>query len=134
MWRTTLLAFSLVLALGCAEAEPGNPGPLASGVRGRVVAGPTCPVQTLTSPCPPKPVQTTVAVEPLSGDGIVTVDTGADGTFRVSLEPGGYLLTARPPVDPAARWIGRSATVTVEPGAYTRVTLFLDTGLREPQT
>jgi hypothetical protein len=96
-----------------------------------VIAFPTCPVFVETSPCPRKGVQTTVSIEPADGREIIQVRTRSDGTFRVALEPGDYLLGAQPPPsDP--HLVPRPATAKVEPDAYVRVTVILDTRLREP--
>jgi hypothetical protein len=117
-----------VVLVACAEAAPGAGG---SGVRGRVVLAPTCPVETVTSPCPPEPVQATVRVES-NGETVETVETEADGTFVVDLEPGDYVLIAEP-AGTGAR-AGRPTAVTVEPGVYVQVDVVLDTGIRTPET
>jgi hypothetical protein len=126
MIRAAVLA--LTLALGsCAGSGGGESA--ASGIRGRVVILPTCPVETVASPCPPKPVATTVVVEP-EDDDLRRVETEADGTFRVDLPPGRYLVRAQPP--PGSMLVPVPQPVTVEAGRYRRVTVVLDSGLREP--
>lgn len=125
--RSVVLALVFLVACG----GRGQPSGGSSGVAGRVVAGPTCPVETLESPCPPRPVQTEVAVESADGEQLRSVSTAQDGSFRLALAPGSYLLTARPPAgDPTL--VPRPMTVTVERGTFIRVTLFLDTRLRGP--
>jgi hypothetical protein len=129
MRRLLLLTF-LVLA---ACAEPGGPGTegSGSGIAGRVIAFPSCPVLTETTPCPRKTVQTLVAIESAAGEQVVRVRTEPGGTFRVDLDPGDYLLSAQPPPS-APHLVPRPATAKVEPDTYVRVTVILDTRLREP--
>jgi hypothetical protein len=127
--RALLLLIPVVLTAACAEgARPGAP---ASGIAGRVVVFPTCPGGMQGTPCPQKGVRTTVVAEPVDGEQTFDVQTRADGTFRMALRPGDYLLTARPPAtDP--HLVPRPTAATVEPDTFVRVTVVLDTRLREP--
>jgi hypothetical protein len=125
------VALALVALVACGGR--GEPSSSSSGVAGRVVAGPTCPVETESSPCEPRPVETEVAIESADGEELRSVRTDADGSFRIALAPGRYLLTPRPPAG-EPDLLPRSLTVTVEAGRLARVTLILDTGLREPVT
>lgn len=129
MRRLFLLVALALVAVACAER--GEPRASRSGIAGRVIAFPSCPVLVETSPCPTKGVHTTVSIESEDGEELTHVRTEADGTFRVDLEPGHYLLGAQPPLsDP--HLVPRPASADVEPGAYVRVTVILDTRLREP--
>jgi hypothetical protein len=111
--------------------EEGDALPDATGVRGTVTAGPTCPVETQ----PPDPA---CAARPVAGAVLVFSDAGgtevaratsaADGTFTVELAPGAYRLTPQS-VDglmgtPAAM------DVVVEAGPPTEVQVSYDTGIR----
>jgi hypothetical protein len=125
MARLAVLALIVVLA-SCARSG-GSEGP-ASGIRGRVVMNPTCPVETAASPCPTKPVATTVVIESEDGD-FRRIETETDGTFRIELPPGRYLVTAQPP--PGTMLVPVVQRVTIEAGVH-RVTLVLDSRLREP--
>jgi Carboxypeptidase regulatory-like domain len=92
------------------------------------MAGPTCPVERIDSPCPDRPVRATITVKDASGAKVATVSSGADGRFEVGLPAGTYVL------------IGQAATglhrvtgpvhVTVRPGRFTSVTIEFDTGIR----
>jgi hypothetical protein len=127
--RVLALVGTLVVLGGCAEAT--EPGGLGSGIRGRVVAAPSCPVETAGSPCPHKGVQTQVNIESTDGERLFSVPTEPDGSFRAQVPPGDYLLSARPPPgDPTL--VPRPSSVRVEPEVYAQVTLILDTRLREP--
>jgi len=79
--------------------EDGDNLPEATGARGKVTAGPTCPV--VTNPpnpaCAERPVGGAVLVfADASGREVARVSSGADGTFSVALAPGTYRLTAEP--------------------------------------
>jgi hypothetical protein len=102
-----------------------------SGVRGRVTAGPTCPVE----PYPPDPAcadrgfQTTIRIKALPERELVkTVRTGEKGRFRTRLEPGRYRLVPRSGKNgfPACE----RQDVVVKADQFTRVHLSCDTGIR----
>jgi hypothetical protein len=128
MARAPILA--LALALGaCAPAEGPVGDDPGSGLRGRVVVAPTCPVETEGSPCAPRAVATTVTIESAEGD-VRRVETEADGGFSVVLPPGRYQVSAQPP--PGTMFVPRTISVLLEAGRYRRVTVVLDSRLREP--
>jgi hypothetical protein len=127
MHRAAVLALTLALCSCGRQGGPGDDVP-GSGIRGRVVLTPTCPVETEASPCPTKSVATTVSVESEEGD-LRRVETEPDGTFAVGLPPGRYVLSALPP--PGSMLVPVPQAVTVEAGLR-RVTLVLETRLREP--
>src|SRR5207249_1393233 len=55
--RIVSIALALmVAACGTPAAQPGT------GIQGMVQAGPTCPVERIDSPCPPRPLAATVVV------------------------------------------------------------------------
>jgi hypothetical protein len=95
---------------------------------GSVVAGPTCPVESIESPCPPKPIPG-VGVEVLSGDRVVVhVTTDAHGRFSVAASPGTYEVRAVR--GQQAFMSAKPVTVTVRPGVNATVTIRADTGIR----
>jgi hypothetical protein len=100
--------------------------PSSSGIEGRAMAGPTCPVERAGSPCPEQPVAHAVVSVRRDGREVSRFTTASDGTFTLALQPGEYELDpvgSRPPT-------GRPVTVVVRPGSYTRVDLQYDTGIR----
>jgi hypothetical protein len=120
--RTATLVLSLV-AVACGSRVPG-PG---TGVRGVVMVGPQCPVQNVASACPDEPFHGEVRA--MGSDGSSgSATTEANGSFRMDLAPGTYELVAVTdgPGPPTAIPL----TVTVRSGAYTRVSLQVDTGIR----
>lgn len=80
-------------------SEEGDPVAGETGIRGVVVAGPTCAV--VTDPpdpdCADRPVAGAVLVI-LDADGgeVARVTSAADGTFAVALAPGAYRLVPQP--------------------------------------
>ncbi len=79
--------------------EDGDALPDATGVRGTVTAGPTCPVvrDPPDPACADRPVAGAVLVfSTPAGAEAARVGSAGDGTFVVELPPGTYRLTARP--------------------------------------
>ena len=106
----------------------GTSGP--PGIAGRVVIGPTCPVQRAGDhACDDRPYQTTVVI--LTSDGsreVGRVDTDPLGAFSIPLSPGDYLVTALFRGSLAPR--GYPILTTVGPAATTTLTIALDSGIR----
>lgn len=98
-----------------------------TGIRGVVTIGPTCPVESASSPCPPRPFDGIVRATG-AGDVVVEVHTDAQGRFVFDVEPGTYTVTAVTPTPPFPA--ASPLTVVVTPGAYTNVTLRMDSGIR----
>lgn len=101
------------------------------GVVGRVVAGPTCPVQRL----PPDPA---CADRPVAGAVLVVTDAGgtevgratsdANGEFAIPLPPGSYVLTPQP----VAGLMGTARPIqfTATAGSPADLDVTYDTGIR----
>lgn len=130
MRRISLVSIVALLLLGaCAKGGGTGAGSTGdSGVRGQVVLGPSCPVELVDSPCPPRPLSTDIRVT-RSGEEVTTVRSGSDGTFTVALPPGDYLL--QPTGFEQGNYpFAKPLSVTVKPGEFTTVTLTVDTGIR----
>jgi len=106
--------------------------PYNSGIQGTVMAGPTCPVmQDPPDPkCADKPVKTNISVYRASdiSRSIAMLESGADGTFKVSLPPGEYVVMAGPYGAPFPRCSDTNATVGAS--GYTPIIVSCDTGIR----
>jgi len=119
----TLLLVPVLLLAGCH-----HPAPPGTGIRGVVKLGPTCPVESLVSPCPDHPFQGDV--QATSTDGATTrVSTDEQGRFSLDLLAGSYVVVA---VSPSGSGPPTPVpqTVQVVTGAYTQVTLEVDSGIR----
>lgn len=103
-----------------------------SGVTGWVRLGPQCPVETQEEPCPEKPATgvTVTVAEQLPGESyaagavVAKAVTDADGSYRVAVAPGSYVVTAQ------AGMSCELMDVVVVAGAFARVDVPCDTGIR----
>jgi hypothetical protein len=121
----------LIVVLGACGAASGRVPD--SGIAGRVVAAPTCPLERVPPlpGCAPRPLAVTLRFRRLGGAiRATTIHTGADGRFRVPLTPGRYLVVALPRAgSPFPRPPG-DITETVHPHRFAFVTITYDTGIR----
>jgi hypothetical protein len=100
-----------------------------SGVRGRALIAPTCPVERYPPDprCKPKPLATKIAVLKASDrKRVATTSSGKDGRFSVRVSPGRYYLRGAKNGRPFARPV----LVTVHAHRFARVTLTFDSGIR----
>lgn len=107
-----------------------TPASLSSGITGKITIGPTCAVQPVPSnpSCDPQPYQATVIVKTADGQNEITRFTSkADGTFKVTLNPGNYLLV---PVNAGPLPRGSQQSATVEKNKFTQINLIYDSGIR----
>ncbi|MFA6177425.1 MAG: hypothetical protein WC694_00835 [Candidatus Paceibacterota bacterium] len=120
----------------CPEiTTPSNNGsqsilPYKSGVKGKVVLGPTCPVERNPPDpnCTDKPYKTTVVVF-RSNDLVhpfVITTSDANGSFSASLPPGKYTLGAGESNLPRCDHL----EITVNINIFTSATISCDTGIR----
>lgn len=129
--RPTSLLIGLVLLLGaCSAASGAAPG---SGIAGRVVAAPTCPVETVPPQpqCAPKPLVARLRIHRAGSRFPSTVlRTGVNGRFQIRLAPATYVveplrqngsLYPRPPAP---------VQVRVDAAHFTHITITYDTGIR----
>jgi hypothetical protein len=118
-------AVAILLLASCARAG----GATDSGIEGRVLLGPQCPVVSQASPCPDKPVSAEVVAMRLEDREVFSVRSGPDGRFRLALPPGTYEVQA---LVTAGAMFAKPVNVTVSSGGFVRVDVLLDTGIREP--
>jgi hypothetical protein len=98
------------------------------GIRGTVLAGPQCPVETAGSPCPPEPASRVRVEIRRAGDLVAEAVTDPRGEFSADVDPGTYQLQAAP--DQQGFVASKPVTVVVRDGAYTNVDVTVDTGIR----
>jgi hypothetical protein len=137
MSRGFLFLFGVLLAgsgvVGCSEIgiNLDTPSP-ASGIRGTVLLGPTCPVESSPGANDPVPCVTsyaaTLVVLDDEGVKVATINTGDDGKFQVDLAPGDYVVTPENGTDTYP--IAQPQSVTVATGLYTDIEVNYDTGIR----
>jgi hypothetical protein len=133
MWSfaATALASVLLVLGGCSSAEDAG-GRATSGVTGQVTLGPTCPVESAGTPCEDQPPANVVAIvsEALPGEVHAagrTVSRGvtdSEGSFRIAVPPGDYIVTAR------AGMSCEPVDARVLDDSFVTVTVACDTGIR----
>jgi hypothetical protein len=124
----TLSILALVI-VACGSQAP-SPGAQEQGVRGVVLLGPSCPVETDASPCPDEPLPgVTVRVlkdgEPLDE----TATSDGSGRFELRLPPGAYTLEAIVP-EGGPGMFAKPVDVTVPASGFVDVVVPVDTGIR----
>ncbi|HYF13264.1 MAG TPA: hypothetical protein VD928_03135, partial [Candidatus Paceibacterota bacterium] len=104
--------------------------PFNSGVRGVLMAGPTCPVERDPPDpnCADRPLETIVAIYRASDTARAHVVTrsNAQGEFEASLAPGEYVIVAGQSPFPQCN----ETNVTVTPNSFLRIEISCDTGIR----
>ncbi len=101
-------------------------GPADSGIRGQVLAGPTCPVERADEPCPDRPVKDAhVEIKKPGYHGNFT--TNGQGRFVAHTPPGTYTITVA-----ADGMMGgcEEETAHVVVHEWENVTVSCDTGIR----
>jgi hypothetical protein len=128
---TRALTAIAVIAATCAAPYALAADDVDSGVKGRVTAGPTCPVE----PYPPDPAcadrgfETTIRIKSLPDRELVKkVHTGEKGRFRTRLAPGRYRLVPRSGKNGFPTCERQDVVVKAE--RFTSVHLSCDTGIR----
>lgn len=127
MNKKILFAPIVLLTLACGLFA--TPVPTNSGITGKVLVGPMCPVMVEGQECPDQPYRATLTVYNPGGREIVQFQTDEQGNFNVPLAPGDYILHPETPED-ALLPFAEEQRFTVLPGEYTRLTVQYDSGIR----
>jgi len=123
--KLTALITLTGLIVACGSQRPAT-GPPASLVTGKVAAGPISPLAR-----PGMPATRAVpgaTVQALRGTHVIaTTHTGETGRYKLSLQPGTYLIRAR-----SGKYLSKETTkeVILTRGNRLTVNLVLDTGIR----
>jgi hypothetical protein len=127
MRRMRAISILLLFLVACAGRGPSSSGD--SGIRGTVLLGPTCPVETLESPCPDRPLAD-VEIRVLRGSDVVaTVRSDGEGRFAVALDPGRYEVQAV--VEEGGPGMSaKPVDVVVTNGVFNDVNVPVDSGIR----
>jgi hypothetical protein len=119
----------LAVACGACSASPA-PSPVESGIAGVTVVDAGCPVLRDGERCPEHPIRANLVVtRPDSTEIVARSHSGADGTFRIRLPPGTYLLR---PTNATGAPLPTAQPVTVEvrERGFTAVRVRFDSGVR----
>jgi len=127
MNKKILLALILLLTQACGLVA--TPAPTDSGITGKVLIGPMCPVVREGEECPDQPYQATITVNSLEGRKIVQFQTDEQGNFKVPLAPGEYILHPETPEGKPYPFAGEQQ-FTVMPGEFNRINVVFDSGIR----
>ena len=139
-----LIFFTAVILVGagCAQngkifSSPGagthaalvQPRVIATGVRGLVLVGPSCPVEKMPpdGKCAPHPLETALVVS-ADGKEVAQGTSGTDGRFSFTLAPGEYHIALAKNAAIFPRIAPRDFVVTH--AGFTEVTLEADSGIR----
>jgi hypothetical protein len=96
-----------------------------SGIQGKAIYGPTCPVQRVGGPSCQRPYGGQIYVTAKDGIAVI-VRSKSDGSFRVALAPGTYTVSSGNQGLP----IVKPFDVTVDPHTFTTITVMFDSGIR----
>jgi hypothetical protein len=116
------IAVALICAL-CLLGGSAQGSTVKSGLYGKVTRGPITPICVAEQPCS-GPAAGVVMVFSRSGREAARTRTAADGTYRVALTPGSYVVRVLQgrPIDPATTWVPR--------GHFRHIDFSIDTGIR----
>jgi len=119
----------VALAMAACGTAAAPPIPSGTGIQGVVQSGPTCPVERINSPCPPRPLAATVVVRDAAGHEVARTTSGADGHFKLDVAPGTYTVVG---LSINSSMLPRPipTTVTVTAGSYVSVNVEYDSGIR----
>jgi len=123
------LLLVLLLLTSCAAGSPAGGDESGSGVRGRVLLGPTCPVEMEGSPCPDEPIAGVEVRATRDGEPVAEATSDAQGRFELLLDPGTYTLEAVVGPDTPGMF-AKPVDVTVTSGAFVDVVVPVDSGIR----
>jgi len=127
MNKRILLALIVLLTLACGVLV--TPMPTDSGITGKVLIGPVCPVMIEGQDCPDQPYQGIITVRNLDGKRIVQFQADEQGNFNIPLAPGEYILHPETPENAPLPFADEQRFRVVS-GEYTRLIVQYDSGIR----
>jgi hypothetical protein len=117
--RRLLVLAAVPLLSACGGSEQASRG--GSGLQGKVARGPISPTCAIGKPCS-APARGLSLSFSRDGRVVASVKTGDDGSYRVELPAGRYVVMGAQPVRPQH--------VTVSTGRFHRVDFSIDTKIR----
>jgi hypothetical protein len=129
MMKRIFAAVTVTLVMAACGPAASPPIPSGTGIQGVVESGPTCPVERINSPCPPRPLAATIVVRDAAGHEVARTHSGADGLFRVDVAPGTYTIVG---LNIGSSMLPRPipTMATVTSGSYVTVNVEYDSGIR----
>ena len=127
MQKKILLIPFVLLILSCGIFA--TPASTDSGITGKVLVGPMCPVMIEGQECPDQPYQATITVNSPEGRKIVRFQTDAQGNFTIPIPSGKYMLHPETPKGVPYPFADDKSFVVL-PGEFTRIIVLYDSGLR----
>jgi hypothetical protein len=125
--KKILFAPIVLISLACGLFA--TPTPTDSGITGKALVGPMCPVMREGEECPDQPYQATITVNSIEGRKIVQFQTDEQGNFNVPLAPGEYVL--HPETSEGVPFpFADEQRFVVLPGEFTRIIVLYDSGIR----
>ena len=125
MWSRVLAVLTLLLVAGCGSSAPAATPQ--GTVAGRVLSAPSCPVEQVGNPCPPRPVPDATVVVRRAGRVIASAHTDADGRFRITVAPGRCTVRA---TNAGGYQSTASRVIVVRANEVVFVRLVVDSGIR----
>jgi hypothetical protein len=123
------LAAVFVLLSGCGESVSSSAD---SGIKGRTVLSPTCPVEHVGSPCPDAGVVAHIQVMSATDlSPVAETTSGSDGSFTLDLSAGDYVVVAEVSAGVPTPQTQR-VPVTVQPQHFGEIVITFDSGIRGP--
>jgi hypothetical protein len=128
MVMTRLLLIVPVLAISLATACASSSGSAAARgvVSGVVDSAPTCPVERIGSPCPPRPVPGAEVVALRGSKHVASTHTDGQGRFQLTLAYGHYTIRATN-IGGLATTASKDVDVSAQPVS---IELTVDSGIR----
>lgn len=121
---------AVVSLLGLVLTACAGPGDVPdSGIAGRVWVGPMCPVVQPGVECPDHPLEADLEVVDANGRVVARARSEADGTYRIPLAEGSYVLA---PISPGESSLPFASPVPFEvpPGTWVSLDIHYDSGIR----
>lgn len=129
-WRAGVVALvAFVMAVAACNPAPAITPSLTTGIRGVVLAGPTCPVERAgQSPCVRALSGATILALDSTGHEVGRAVSDASGAYFLRLSPGTYEIV--PQAVQGLLGVAAKTSVTVPDGAPVQIDLEYDTGIR----
>lgn len=121
------LVLLFIFPLGCNQNNKNREKN--SGIEGQVLLSPTSPVASSDKPRTDRPYKAKLRILNHEREEILQIDTDDEGKFKITLEPGEYIISPIQP-NPLRPPYPEEKKVTVKSNEFTSVIVRFDTGIR----